>query len=110
VYHGYTEFFLEGKWVKATPAFNAQICRRHNVEPLNFNGREDSIFQPYNSENMTFMEYVSSHGSYADIPVDQIVMAWKESYGQSRVMSWIERFEKRAKIRRKFVQEDIVNL
>ena len=108
VYHGFTEFFLEGKWVKATPAFNAEICRRHNVEPLKFNGREDSIFQPYNSDNMTFMEYVASHGSYADIPVDKIVVAWKEIYGQSRVMSWIERFEKKSKIQSKFIQEDVV--
>jgi transglutaminase-like putative cysteine protease len=108
VYHGFTEFFLEGKWVKATPAFNAEICRRHNVEPLKFNGREDSIFQPYNSRNMTFMDYVASHGSYADIPVGQIVEAWKQIYGQSRVMTWIEHFEKRAKIKRKFIQEDVV--
>ena len=26
VYHGYTELFLEGKWVKATPAFNLALC------------------------------------------------------------------------------------
>ena len=26
VYHGYTDFFLEGKWVKATPAFNKELC------------------------------------------------------------------------------------
>jgi hypothetical protein len=108
VYHGFTEFYLEGKWVKTTPAFNVEICRRHNVEPLEFNGREDSIFQAYNSEKMTFMEYVAFHGSYADIPVDQIVVAWKEAYGQSRVMGWIEHFEKRAKIQRKFIKEDLV--
>ena len=46
VYHGYTEFFLDGKWVKATPAFNSSLCRRHQVPPLEFNGKTDSIFQP----------------------------------------------------------------
>jgi transglutaminase-like putative cysteine protease len=108
VYHGFTEFFLEGKWVKATPAFNAEICRRHKVEPLEFNGREDSIFQAYNSEKKKFMEYVAFHGSYADIPVERIVESWGEAYGQSRVAGWIKLFEKRAKRRRKFIKEDVV--
>ncbi|MEW6187909.1 MAG: transglutaminase-like domain-containing protein, partial [Thermodesulfobacteriota bacterium] len=38
VYHGYTDFFLKGKWVKATPAFNKELCERHKVAPLDFNG------------------------------------------------------------------------
>ena len=108
VYHGFIEFFLEGKWVKATPAFNAEICKRHNVEPLEFNGREDSIFQAYNSEKKKFIEYVAFHGSYADIPVGRIVAAWGEAYGQSRVAGWIKLFEKRANRRRKFIKEDVV--
>lgn len=94
VYHGYTEFYLEGKWVKATPAFNRQLCERHKVAPLDFNGREDSIFQPYNLEKRAFMEYVADHGVYADIPVETIVAAWEEAYGKERVRGWIERFEK----------------
>jgi transglutaminase-like putative cysteine protease len=108
VYHGFVEFFLEGKWVKATPAFNAEICKRHNVEPLEFNGREDSIFQTYNSEKKKFMDYVAFHGSYADIPVGRIVVAWEEAYGKSQVAGWIALFEKRAKLRRKFNKEDVV--
>ena len=39
------------------------------------------------------MEYVADHGTYADIPVDKIVAAWKETYGQDRVRRWIEGFE-----------------
>ena len=94
VYHGFVEFYLEGKWVKATPAFNNELCKRHRVAPLEFNGREDSIFQPYNLEKKMFMEYVADHGTFADIPVDTIVSAWKEAYGKDRVESWIVMFEK----------------
>ncbi len=61
---------------------------------MEFNGREDSIFHPYNLEKKQFMEYVADHGVYADIPVDIIVTAWKEVYGNARVNSWIEGFEK----------------
>ena len=94
VYHGFVEFYLDGKWVKATPAFNKELCERHSVAPLEFDGREDSIFHPYNLEEKQFMEYVADHGTYADIPVDIIVAAWKEAYGNARVNSWIEGFKK----------------
>jgi len=93
VYHGFVEFYLEGKWVKATPAFNIDLCKRHHVPPLEFNGREDSLFQPYNSKNQKFMEYVAFRGVYPDVPVDQIVEAWKKAYGEDRVEGWIKRFE-----------------
>lgn len=92
-YHGFVEFFLEGKWVKATPAFNSELCKRHKVPPLEFNGHQDSLFQAYNLENQKFMEYVEFLGIYADIPVDKIVKAWKKAYGENRVRSWIKSLE-----------------
>ncbi len=93
VSHGFVEFYLEGKWVKATPAFNRELCLRHHVSPLEFNGREDSLFQPYNSENQKFMEYVRLEGIFADIPVEHILTGWKKAYGEDRVNGWIRRFE-----------------
>ena len=92
-YHGFAEFYLEGKWVKATPAFNKELCERHHVPPLEFNGREDSLFQPYNLKNQKFMEYIAFHGVYADVPVDQIVIGWEKAYGKDRIRNWIKRFE-----------------
>jgi transglutaminase-like putative cysteine protease len=93
VCHGFVELYLEGNWVKATPAFNSELCGRHHVPPLEFNGREDSLFQPYNSKNQKFMEYVAFRGVHPDVPVDQIVEAWKKAYGEDRVKGWIKRFE-----------------
>ena len=110
VYHGYTEFHLEGKWVQATPAFNAALCRRHKVMPLAFNGRENSIFHPYNTEKKKFMEYVAYHGSFADIPVDRIVTAWRQAYGKDRVQQWIDAFEKAGgKSFRDFYNEETIS-
>ena len=109
VYHGFTEFFLQGKWVKATPAFNIELCHRHKVAPLEFDGRNDSIFQPFNMGKKKFMEYVADHGTYADIPIDIIVKAWEETYGKDRVRTWIEAYEKLgAESARDFYREDIL--
>jgi transglutaminase-like putative cysteine protease len=107
VYHGFVEFYLEGKWVMATPAFNKELCLRHRSAPLEFNGREDSIFQPYNLEKKKFMEYVTYHGSFADIPVARIVKAWEEAYGANRVRLWIDALERSgSKSMREFFNEE----
>jgi len=109
VYHGYVEFYLEGRWVKATPAFNKELCDRHRVAPLEFNGREDSISHPYNLEKRLFMEYVADHGTYADIPLDLILAAWKGAYGEERVNAWIQGFEASKKSpNRDFYREEVV--
>jgi transglutaminase-like putative cysteine protease len=109
-YHGFTEFFLEGKWVKATPAFNKELCRKHGVAPLEFTGCEDSMFQSYNADKRKFMEYLEFHGTFADIPVEEIVCAFEKTYGRERVQGWIEDFEKYGNVRKgRFDREDIVH-
>lgn len=108
VFHAVTEFYLDGKWVKATPAFNAELCKIHNVPPLDFDGRSDAIFQAFNLENKQFMEYLRFRGSYADLPLNEIIKAFKEHYGEERVNRWIELFEKTGKISlRDFIKEKV---
>ena len=80
IYHGYTELHLEGKWVKATPAFNVELCRRFKVKPLEFDGRNDSIFHPYDEDDRRHMEYLRDRGSHADVPVAEIMQAFREAY------------------------------
>jgi transglutaminase-like putative cysteine protease len=80
VYHGYTEFRLEERWVKATPAFNLALCRRFRVKPLEFDGRSDSIFHPFDEDERRHMEYLRDRGTYADVPVAEIQRAFREAY------------------------------
>lgn len=80
VYHGYTELWLEGRWVKATPAFNLDLCRKFRVKPLEFDGRSDSIFHPFDADDRRHMEYLRDRGSFADVPVAEIQQAFRELY------------------------------
>ena len=80
VYHGYTEMRIDGNWVKATPAFNLALCTRFRVKPLEFDGREDSIFHPFDEDDRRHMEYLRERGVYADVPVDEIQQAFREAY------------------------------
>jgi hypothetical protein len=40
------------------------------------------------------MEYLEYHGTYADIPIDNILYEWKKAYGENRINKWIKNFEK----------------
>lgn len=72
LYHGYTELFLDNKWVKATPAFNLSLCKCFGVDPLEFDGKNDSIFQSINSRGNLYMEYILYHGEFVDLPYKKI--------------------------------------
>jgi transglutaminase-like putative cysteine protease len=78
-WHGYTELWLEGKFVKATPAFNLGMCQRFDVTPLEFDGHRDSILHPYDRKERRHMEYLVDRGTYADVPVEKIIATFRES-------------------------------
>ena len=80
IYHGYSDLRIDGKWVKATPAFNLALCTRFRVKPLEFDGRADSIFHPFDEDERRHMEYLRDRGVYADVPVDEIQSAFREAY------------------------------
>lgn len=68
-WHAYASLLVDGRWVKATPAFDAALCERHGVRPLEFDGCEDSIFHPYDGQGRPHMEYVGFVGEFDDMPM-----------------------------------------
>jgi transglutaminase-like putative cysteine protease len=79
-YHAYTELYLDNKWVKATPAFNSLLCRISGVEPLEFDGRHDSIFQQFDIKGNKFMDYVNDRGSFTDLPYEEIIKVFNDHH------------------------------
>ena len=41
IWHSYTELYLSGRWVKATPAFDSALCDRVGIKPLPFDGETE---------------------------------------------------------------------
>ncbi|MFH1079290.1 MAG: transglutaminase family protein [Pseudomonadota bacterium] len=80
VYHGYTEVFLNGRWVKATPTFNLSLCERFGVKPLDFDGEHDAIFHEFDRKGKRHMEYVRDHGPFTDLPYDLIMASFRKHY------------------------------
>ncbi len=80
IFHGLTEMFLNGAWVKATPAFNLGLCEKFGVLPLEFDGVNDSIFHPFDRAGRQHMEYVADHGHFADFPYDRLMEETRKYY------------------------------
>src|SRR5207248_11307476 len=80
IWHSLTELYLEGRWVKATPAFNLSLCQRFGVHPLEFDGRHDSLFHEFDQAGRKHMEYVRDRGHYADVPYEAILADLRKTY------------------------------
>lgn len=80
IWHSFAELYLEGRWVKATPAFNLSLCQRFGVHPLEFDGRHDSLFHEYDPGGRRHMEYVRQRGDYPDVPYEEIIADFRSQY------------------------------
>ncbi len=80
VFHGCAEIFLDEQWLKATPAFNRQLCQLLGVNPLDFDGTQDSIFHEFDPQAGQFMEYAHDYGSFHDLPYDFMLREWVKHY------------------------------
>ncbi len=80
VMHGYTDIYLEGKWVKATPAFDKRLCALMALAPLEFDGTRDSIFHEFDNNGSRHMEYLVEHGVFESVPREKIIEAITNAY------------------------------
>jgi transglutaminase-like putative cysteine protease len=79
-WHGYVELMPEGRWVKATPTFNATLCEKLGVQPLDFDGVDDALLQAFDDGGREFMDYVTPRGVYHDVPAAFLVAEMARLY------------------------------
>lgn len=88
-WHGYTSILLDGVWVKATPAFNIELCEKFRIRPLEFDGRNDSIYHPFDLDGKRHMEYLRYRGEFADAPIGQMIETFLKEYPVPKDLSRI---------------------
>jgi transglutaminase-like putative cysteine protease len=79
-FHGYTSLYLKGRWVKATPAFNIELCEKFGLRPLEFNGLEDSLYHEFDMAGNRHMEYLNDRGEFLDLPFEELMTVMAEHY------------------------------
>ncbi len=79
-WHGYSELWLDGRWVKLSTAFNKELCDRFGVKALEFDPVEGALMHPFDQSGRRHMEYVRERGSYLDLPLADIFKTFAEVY------------------------------
>lgn len=95
-YHCFTELFLAGKWVKATPSFEKKLCAERGWEVVEFDGRTDALLPEKDLSGRTHVTYLRAHGSRNEVPLAEILAAWRTTYGPDRVEGWIRAMKDQA--------------
>lgn len=80
--HGYSAIHLNGQWLKATPAFNIELCHKLRLQPLEFDGTTDSIYHPVDLDGQRHMEYLALHGEHDDLPLGDLRAVFATHYPQ----------------------------
>ena len=83
IHHGYVLLYVEGRWVKAAPAFNIELCEKFAVLPTEFDGKSDALLQPLDVQGRRHMEYVTNHGVWSDFPYERVVGDFQSYYPES---------------------------
>lgn len=79
-WHGYAAILLDSVWVKATPAFNVELCEKFRLRALEFDGHGDSIYHPFDLDGRQHMEYLAYHGEFADVPLAAMQADFRRYY------------------------------
>jgi transglutaminase-like putative cysteine protease len=79
-WHGYTSIYVNEIWVKATPAFNIELCERFRLRPLDFDGYTDALYHAFDLDGKQHMEYVKDRGEHTDVPIDMIEETFRREY------------------------------
>ncbi|MEU8763372.1 transglutaminase-like domain-containing protein [Streptomyces sp. NPDC048659] len=80
-FHGLTQVYLDGQWVKATPVFNKLLCRLYGMEALEFDGTGDSLYHPYAGQGgKGAMEFLTDHGSFDDVPYGFVISTMRAKH------------------------------
>lgn len=80
MHHGWAALYLEGRWLKAVPAFNKELCALMDVPPTEFDGTRDAVLQQFKADGSVHMEYLRDHGIWSDVPLRRIDADWAGYY------------------------------
>ncbi len=86
-YHGLADLYIEGSWIKATPTYDLDYCKKTGTIPVDFDGMKDAMLPPRALDGRPHIEYLKDRGFFTDLPFDELR---KASISSKYVTSYIE--------------------
>jgi transglutaminase-like putative cysteine protease len=88
--HGYNQFFLNGRWVSAAATFNKELCERHRLPTVEFDGKRDAILPKKGLNGEPYIDYVEKFPPTQDLPFDWIFEQVSRMVGSDK-RSWLDK-------------------
>lgn len=79
-YHGYTEIYISDAWMKATPAFNKELCDNMGHQTVEFDGVSDGMLPAETISGEKHIEYIKDRGVYDDLPFNVLFDFFRKKY------------------------------
>ncbi len=89
-YHCFVEWFVGGRWLKSTPSFEEALCEERGWRLVEFDPEGDSLLATTDAAGRPHITYVRKLGWRQEVPLDEIMDAWKKEYSPERVAEWAE--------------------
>lgn len=80
VFHGYVDLYLNSRWVSLNPALDIELCNKYGIHQVEFASDEDALFHHLAKNGRLHIKYIEDHGTYDDLPYDEIISAFKSTY------------------------------
>ena len=87
-HHTFVEWRINGCWLKATPAFDAKLCRQEGWRLVEFDPKADALLPSTDLSGRPHITYLRYHGWRAFMPVEEFLKVTAESYGIENIRSW----------------------
>jgi len=83
LFHGYSELYINGKWVKATPVFDRITCQKGGYPLVEFDGEHDALLASHDAEGNRFVEYINDRETYVDFPYMDVEEIFNREYAEA---------------------------
>lgn len=91
--HGFTEMHIDGRWIKATPAYDRALCEAQGYVLTEFNGIDDAVFPGHTLAGKKHIEYLSYSDPFDDFPYEWMTSYYLEKYEKFRELEDLLRRE-----------------
>jgi len=70
--HGYNQFYIDEKWISAVAAFDKNLCEKHQLPVVNFNGKDNAFLPEKDNNGNLYIEYIEYFNPSEDVPFEWV--------------------------------------
>jgi transglutaminase-like putative cysteine protease len=79
-HHGLSALHLAGTWVRVDASLTPAVLEKKRTPTVLFDGEHDALLSPVTDAGAPHVDYVTIHGSYDDLPFEQMIAAFADAY------------------------------